>query len=80
MKTDKHKTKVIFMYNAYNDDYYAYFPDTLEKGFYDCYAKIGQHSKVSEKYVRESINIEKHEYKDLKNELEQLGYNLEICK
>jgi hypothetical protein len=64
----------------------ALFPEMFEGG--DCilsYAHIGQHSEINEDFLIDG-DVYKHkvetateeEYKDLKKELESIGYELEI--
>lgn len=57
----------------------AVFPDTYEKsGFLMCYARLGQHSYAHTDYLKGLKPATKEQYKELKNELETIGYNLEI--
>ena len=76
MKKDKHKTVVQF----YTDDdgrVFAYFPkETHHAEFKTCYAHIGQHSACHPDYIKECKPAT--DYKDLFEELESIGYNLEI--
>lgn len=51
----------------------AYFP---KEG--TCYAHIGQHSECSPEYVANLEKATPEQYADLKDELESIGYNLEI--
>lgn len=88
MKTDKHKTKVQFFYHQDNDDIFAYFPEILEGKKYNVrtgeeifcssYAHVGQHSACSNLYVKECKKATPEQYKDLKEELTSIGYNLKI--
>ena len=86
------KTKVKFLVHPKNEedgfaDGFAYFPDDVfDNGGINrtCYSHIGQHSSCCPEYAKESMKIipeEINEYewaKDLKEELESLGYNLEL--
>lgn len=60
---------------------FAYFPDSNwdDKGAYKtCYAHIGQHSACSTTYAEECVTALSEEYKELKRELEDWGYDLDI--
>jgi len=84
MKTDKHKTKVKFLVNETdkkNPDLFAYFPeeDFDRKGINKtCYSHVGQHSSCGLIYAEQSRKATPEEYNDLKEELESIGYNLDI--
>jgi hypothetical protein len=73
------KTKVKFLYNEYNEDLFAYFPfEESSKGYKTAYSHIGQHSACHYKYAEESREATMIEYLDLFNELQSIGYRLEI--
>ncbi len=92
MKKDTYKTPVIFYWEKITEenptsDIFAFFPNEnyyhalhpLFKDTFTCYAHIGQHSGCSIKYANECKQCENpNEYNNLKNELEGLGYNLDI--
>ena len=82
MKKDTHKTKVKFLIHKHDkSDVFAYFPDikfTDEVNMYSSYAHTGQHSACHLYYTFECNNATPEQYNDLKNELEGIGYNLEI--
>ena len=84
MKTDKHKTKVKFLVNERekeNPDLFAYFPEEdfdRQGKFKNCYSHVGQHSSAHPDYANESREATPEEYNDLKEELESIGYNLEL--
>lgn len=80
MKKDKHKTKVQFLFNVRMNELFAYFPeeDYNNEGLKMCYVHVGQHCGCHPDYAKESREATKNEYKDLKIELENLGYILEI--
>ncbi len=86
MKTDKFKTKVVFLIDApleneENKSVFAFFPELLENN--NCalsYAHIGQHSECSFDYAKECLKANESDYNDLKKELESCGYNLEVCE
>ncbi len=89
MKTDKHKTKVKFLFHEGNQDIligadvFAFFPEEKYNGgnvMFTSYEHIGQHSACHIDYANECRPATPEEYKDLKSELESLGYNLEIVK
>ena len=82
MKKDTHKTKVKFLINEANGELFAYFPEedytTFSSNLKTSYAHIGQHSVCSASYAEDSKEATESEYKELKEELESIGYNLEI--
>lgn len=48
---------------------------------YSGYAHIGQHTAIHQDWVKEMTDpANESEYNALKCELEQIGYNLKICK
>jgi hypothetical protein len=85
MKKDKEKTEVVFLFNDYENDLFAFFPNESYSNdpnddFYTSYCHVGQHSACHIDYANDSRFATKEEYKDLKKELEELGYNLTILK
>ena len=79
MKKDKTITKVVFFYHETNNDLFALFPEIHESGDMKLsYSHIGQHSACSWGYCDECRAAKPAEYKELKKELESLGYNLKI--
>jgi hypothetical protein len=87
MEKDLHKTKVIFRIDIKGDftrpvDVFAMFPEHKENN--DCvsgYTHIGQHSAYHyEGCIKDSRFATEEEYLSLKQELESLGYNLQIIK
>jgi hypothetical protein len=73
------KTKVKFLYNEYNDDLFAYFPfEESSIGYKTAYSHIGQHSACHYKYAEECREATMLEYLDLFNELQSIGYRLEL--
>jgi hypothetical protein len=62
----------------------ALFPDIIEKpnGACSCYQHVGQHGSADYNYCIDELTIpaKPEEYKDLKEELESLGYKLKIRK
>ena len=76
------KTKVKFLVHKDRegeDDLFALFPDQYEgNDFNVSYAHVGQHSACHIKYANESRYATEEEYNSLKEELESIGYELEI--
>ena len=89
MKPDRQKTKVFFLIeteienNEPTENVWAFFPELIEnegKDLYLCYAHIGQHSTASKEYAKLCKRANESQYKDLKKELESIGYNLLITE
>lgn len=86
IKLNTMATLVKFRVHPINGDLFAYFPQLkatfngYRKDNKVCYSHIGQHSVCGIEYVNECRKATEVEYKDLKNELEQIGYVLKICK
>lgn len=88
MKKDKHITEVKFLiendYDAeFDSEVFAYFPNDWynhDNLLRTSYAHIGQHSACHIDYAKECKEATPEQYKDLKAELESIGYNLKICK
>lgn len=88
MEKDKHVTEVKFLYNEKTEDLYAFFhkehyyskrhPEY--KRVFNAYAHIGQHSSCHIEYANESRAAKPSEYRELKKELESIGYNLKVVK
>jgi predicted nucleotidyltransferase len=82
MKKDIEKTKTIF--KILNGEVIAIFPEVPGTNDpYTCgsYMHNGQHSSCDLNYViRRSKLAKPEEYADLKNELEYIGYNIEVIK
>lgn len=75
------ETDVVFLLNEQNEDLFAYFPNENydSKGLLKTsYSHIGQHSACSPEYAAESRKATQKEYEGLKQELEQIGYLLNI--
>jgi len=74
--------KVMFLVNDSDDsNVYAYFPDydyDENKKYKVAYSHIGQHSAIHPDYVKNSRPATPEEYSELKSELENLGYDLEV--
>jgi len=73
------KTEVMF--RVEEGGVLAVFPYDIEdmQGNCGCYAHVGQHSACSYEYVLKNTKPAQH-YEDLKNELESIGYNLEVIR
>lgn len=79
MEKDQHKTKVVF--RKWKDGTIdAYFPELKEvDGLIVCYSHMGQHSAANyHSCIQRTKPAKPEEYADLKNELEQIGYNLDV--
>jgi hypothetical protein len=67
----------------FKGDVYALFPHEVEtyEGHVACYFHVGQHSFADCKYcIRTSVLATPDEYADLKTELEDRGYELNVIK
>jgi hypothetical protein len=74
-------TKVQFFYNVVQFDVFAFFPDInhdVKGTFKTSYSHIGQHSSCHPDYIKECIPATPEQVKPLKQELESIGYKLEI--
>jgi hypothetical protein len=75
------KTKVIFR-KYKNGEILALFPElpgTNSPATCTCYQHIGQHGAADlQSSIRVTYPATEEEYKDLKNELTRIGYDLEI--
>lgn len=84
MEKDKDKTKVIFRFWKESKDVIAIFPEipgTMESHTCQSYEHIGQHGACSPAIIIDDSRLAKpEEYKDLKKELRNIGYNLEVVK
>jgi hypothetical protein len=58
----------------------AFMPDAeANPGNILCYAHMGQHSEASYDYYREGRPAKPEEYRDLKSELERIGYKVIVA-
>ena len=72
-------TKVVFLIHKDDPDVYAYFPDEDYSESYKMgYSHTGQHTAISPAYANESRLATPEEYNNLKNELETIGYVLDV--
>lgn len=73
-------TKVVF--KMLQDEVIAIFPDNIYnkqlygKTMVDSYMHIGQHSACSVELLDDLQDASEEQYKDLKNELQTIGYKL----
>lgn len=73
----KTKTRVIFKMSE--DECVAFLLDCpANPGFMLSYMHIGQHGEASIAFYKECKPATKEEYRDLYNELESIGYHLDI--
>jgi hypothetical protein len=80
MEKDTYKTKVVF--RMWDGQVIALFPE-IDEGNYFClsYEHIGQHGGADyQGIVADSRLATPDEYKDLFEELESIGYNLDVRK
>lgn len=86
MRKDKYITEVVFRKDTTRDfkgTIFALFPNecVTKDGLVSTYQHIGQHSSADYSYcISKSVPATAEEYKDLKSELESIGYNLRIIK
>lgn len=60
----------------------AVFPEVVfnNMNHVQCYSQIGQHSACQEQYYNKLPKATPEEYKEIKNELDNLGYNLKVLR
>ena len=86
MEKDKYKTDVIFRVDTKLEPkgtIFALMPHQCcdHEGHIDTYQHVGQHSTANYRYcVSISRLATPEEYKDLKEEMESLGYDLRVIK
>lgn len=83
MKKDDFKTDVIFRKFPEDGEIIALFPYDIynHRGGINSYMHIGQHGEAEySACFKNAVPAKENEYKDLKSELESLGYNLNIIK
>ena len=82
MEKDKYITEVIF--RKFNDgEILALFPYDIfnHRGGVTSYVHVGQHGEADYRHCVNRTNLAtEQEYKDLKEELESIGYNLKAVK
>ena len=82
MKTDNFKTEVIFRREA-DGQILAVFPYLIgdNKGNVTVYSHVGQHHSADYNYCLNNCKPTKvNQYSDLFEELESIGYNLQVIK
>ena len=82
MIQDTYKTKVVFR-KFPDGEIIALFPELhnyMESWLIESYIHIGQHGAASYHVVSETKLATPNEYADLKDELESIGYNLDVRK
>ena len=83
MKKDTHITDVIFRKFKECDSILALFPHEISHSSYViCYEHVGQHSSADYDHCISVLTkpATELEYKELKEELERIGYNLRVVK
>jgi hypothetical protein len=83
MKKDKFKTDVMFRVFPEDKKVIALFPHEIynERGGINSYMHIGQHGEAEySACIKNAKPAKENEYADLKNELESIGYNLNIIR
>lgn len=81
---DTHKTDVLFLIEKpegdFTEDVFAYFPSEEFdlNGNKGAYCHIGQHHSCSPDYASECKEASPDDFKPLMEELESIGYNLNI--
>jgi hypothetical protein len=81
---DNYKADVLFLWERDEPkDVFAYFPQDMDYTLQNpdlrgCYAHIGQHSACHPDYARECKEASPDEFKPLMEELESIGYDLNI--
>ena len=75
--------KIVFKKDINHDnEIIAFMPyDFINwQGDFTCYAHIGQHGACNYEYYKTCRNATKEEYKELLQELKNIGYDVEIIK
>lgn len=81
MKTDTYITEVIFRRFPKDNQIIALFPYDIynSRGGITSYMHVGQHGEAEySACIKKAKPAKEQEYKDLKEELESLGYNLKV--
>lgn len=84
MKKNKEKTSVVFFKTKEGDILAYFFEENYNTKLYGndvkmSYQHIGQHGACHKDYLFECERATEEEYRELKEELESIGYNLHIC-
>ena len=74
--------KIAFRKDRETEEVVAFMPYDFQswKGEFTCYAHVGQHSNTCYEYYRECKPATEEEYKPLMEELQQIGYVVEVIK
>ena len=74
--------EVVFKKDKQTNEVLAFMPYDIQnfKGEFTCYAHVGQHGLSDDGYYRQCVNASESEYKELKTELEFIGYNVQPIK
>ena len=86
MNKDTHTTDIVFRKDTtpkFKGIIFALFPHECSdhRGNVACYQHVGQHSSADYNHcIRTSVPATPEEYKDLKAELESIGYNIKVVK
>jgi len=87
MEKDNYKTDIIFRVdnnrNFIGSPVFALFPHEVStlNGLVNCYQHVGQHSSAEYRHcIANSKPATPEEYKDLKEEMESIGYDINVVK
>lgn len=86
MEKDNYKTDVVFRVDKtgkFKGTVYALMPHEVStlNGLVTTYQHVGQHSSAEYRYcIAQSRPATPEEYKDLKEELESIGYDVNVIK
>jgi hypothetical protein len=74
--------EIIFKKDKKTNEVVAFMPYDFQtwEGMFTCYAHVGQHSRACYDYYLSCKPATEEEYKPLLEELQQIGYNVEIRK
>ncbi len=81
MEKDKHTTDINFRVEKSNKEVFALFPHEVctYEGDVTVYQHIGQHMSADYRHcLSTSRPAKESEYKDLKQEMENMGYNIKV--
>jgi putative ribosome biogenesis GTPase RsgA len=85
MEKDKHTTDIVFRVDTkdFKGEVFALFPHEVStrEGLVTAYMHVGQHTSADYDYcISKSRLATEEEAKDLKAELESIGYNIKVVK
>ena len=74
--------EIIFKKDKETNEVVAFMPYDFQtwQGEFTCYAHVGQHSNTCYNYYLSCKPATEEEYKPLLEELQQIGYNVEVIK